>query len=246
MPKSTKKLKKLDINLLEARLKGQSTILTSISKLPIGIETDQLLSNQNLLIFLGGLALFLIIMAINLFLFISNLSLKAQYKRRLAEIKPYNKELETLNKEVSLLAKEYNKINSTVSSFSDMNHIFSRYYNIYKSSIGAINYILYSATENYNYVSNISFNTSGRTVPSSFNITSEIESPSYNDNILSNINKTDGCYDIGIKNICIKSINVDKKMKINNYGYSYFDTKININGEYVENKTNSKVLTQKR
>ncbi len=244
MASNVKKLKKVDVNLLRQRLKGQSPILSKLSNLPIQIDTENLLSNRQFLIFLGSFSIFLIFAVLDLFLFISNMVLRHEYEDRLIQIKPYNQRIEVTNKELSLLRNNYEKLNDTISSFKDMNNILSKYYSYYNSYTGLINFAFYNITKTYSYIQNTSFKARGNVIPNSFSFTISMENPSYSDDIWYNLKQTNGCYDIGVAGICLNSIMVNKNLKLNKFGFSYFETVVNLKGNFIskinEGKKNGK------
>lgn len=227
MPNKSK-LKKLNVNLLKDRLSNDGSLISKLpiqaiySLLHISLDEEKL-KNPSFIILSLSLVATIVFLFIDIFLFLSNLSLKHAYNEKLQAIKPYQYKLSMLNNQASSLKAKYNKLNEVVSSFKDINNIFDNYYNQYSSLYNFLDFVLDNFTSKGIYPSSISINTNPVSInPSIVNIS--IDANSFkNSSPFSTFKYINGCYDININGLCINSIQEKDTLKVNKFGFVYFD-----------------------
>jgi len=237
MPNKSK-LKKLNVNLLKDRLSNESSFISKIptqaifSLLHVSLDEEKLKSPSFIILSLSLIAT-IIFLLIDTFLFFSNLSLKHAYNQKLQAIKPYQDKLSMLNNQVSSLKAKYNKLNEVVLSFKDINNIFDNYYNQYSSLYNFLDFVLDSFTSKGVYPSSISINTNPISInPNIVNIS--IDANSFkNSSPLSSFKYINGCYSINIDGLCVRSIQEKDTLKVNKFGFAYFDKSFNLTANLI-------------
>ncbi|MGC8650890.1 MAG: hypothetical protein ACP5S8_08015 [Hydrogenobaculum sp.] len=237
MPNKTK-LKKLNVNLLKDRLSSDSSLVSKLptqaifSLLHISLDEEKLKSPSFIILSLSLIAT-LIFLLIDTFLFLSNFSLKHAYNEKLQAIKPYQDKISMLNNQVSSLKAEYSKLNKVVSSFKDINNIFDNYYNTYSSLYNFLDFVLDTFTSKDVYPSSISINTNPISInPNTVNISVDADSFK-NSSPFSTFKYINGCYDINIKGLCVNSIQEKDTLKVNKFGFAYFDKSFNLTANFI-------------
>ncbi|GAB6078548.1 hypothetical protein [Hydrogenobaculum acidophilum] len=232
------KLKKLNVNLLKDRLSSESSILsklptsTLLSLFHITLDEETIKSPTFIILSLS-FVVFLLFIVIDVFLFFSNLSLEASYKERLLAIKPYQNKISILTKEVSLLRTKYNELNNRISSFKYINNIFDNYHNQYAALSSFVSFVLFNFTNQGIYPSSVSINTNPISLnPSTVNVSIDTES-FQNKSPVANLKYMNGCYDVNIPKLCINSIQEQDTLKVNKFGFAYFEKHFNLTASFV-------------
>jgi len=232
------KLKKLNVNLLKDRLSSESSILlklptsTLLSLFHVTLDEETIKSPTFIILSLSFLV-FLIFIIIDAFLFFSNLSLEVSYNERLSAIKPYQNKISILTKEANLLRARYDELNSRISSFKYINNIFDNYYNQYTALSSFVNFVLFNFTNQGIYPSSVSINTNPISLnPSTVNVS--IDTKSFqNESPVANLKYVNGCYNVNIPNLCINSIQEQDTLKVNKFGFAYFEKHFNLTANFV-------------
>jgi len=232
------KLKKLNVNLLKDRLSNESSFISKIptqaifSLLHVSLDEEKIKSPSFIILSLSLIAT-IIFLLIDTFLFFSNLSLKHAYNEKLQAVKPYQDRLSMLNNQVFSLKAKYDKLNKLVSSFKDINNIFDNYYKQYSSLYHFVDFALDGFTANGIYPSYISINTNPVNInPNTVNISIEASSLK-NSSPFSSFKYINGCYNIDINGLCVNSIQEKDTLKVNKFGFAYFDKNFNLTANLI-------------
>ena len=242
--KRKNKLKKLKVNLLKESASSENIILSKLSSvlslLHIDID-EELIKKPEFIIFSLSVLVFLIFGAIDVFLFLSNLRLNLLYKQKELAIKPYEQKMVILNKELFSLKAKYDKLNNKIGSFVYINKIFDNYHNHYKALASIANFVLSDFSKKGIYPSLVSINTNPQDLnPSVLNISIDAQSFK-NTSPLASLEYKNGCYEVNIKNLCVKSINEKDTLKVNGFGFAYFKKDFNVLAEFINKDIHKEV-----
>lgn len=225
MSTKNKNLKMLKLNFIQNKAKNQFSLDI------LNMDIESVSEHIETLIFSISLVIFIVIAVVDMFIFIYNIHLKNEYNSRLLALKTYQNQMNTLNKRVNIIKGEYNRLNDKIIDFKYENDIFDRYYNYYSNLYQLTNLILSNFDKKNTYIKSVDIRISpNNTNPTSINVSISTNTPENVNDIFASFPYKNGCYDFGIKNICINSIVQNNKIRINKSNFVYFENNFELKG----------------